>query len=109
MPKVYANTLQHKEGVITDVIDKLAAVMVIDSDPEEVVSAVSDALLTIKQYPDFERIKVYPLDRILADHKAVDIERNLCLCLSGEAPQGTLEIVIVQLNHALTNLQSFLR
>ncbi len=109
MSKEFANTNQHKEAVITDVIDKLAAVMVIDSDPEEIDIAVSDALLIIRQYPDFEQIKTYPLGRILADHKAIDIERNLCLCLSGEAPQGTLDIVMVQLNHALTNLQSFLQ
>lgn len=106
MTKIFASTDEHKEAIISDAIDKLNEVMVMDNQAEEVRLAVTEVLTMIRHYPDLEHIKAYPLGRSRADYKVVEIEKNLCLILSGEAPNGTLDVVFVQLSQALSNLQS---
>jgi hypothetical protein len=103
------NSLQQKIEVVQGVAEHLVEVMVIDSHPEDIRSAIEKSIFTIRKYPDIEHIRIYPLGRSSADHLAVAIERNLCLCLSDHAPAVTLDIVVNQLSNAMSNLVSSLQ
>lgn len=98
------STVQQKLKIIIHAIRVIRPVLIEDYSQFEALEALQDALIIMGNYPHIEDLKRYPLGLPGEDKNALAVLQNIGICLSGNAPAGTLQMIYEHLLQASENL-----